>query len=267
MAEIELSIGNPFVTKVLRPERSSSLFARVYTRLSVDKLDPGKVAPLFTRIDGDHKLFGAFTFNAGGSASFFPDFYNLDNFDHLTLSADFITKKGHLTKIESDGVHTKTMNLEASAVAGNDYYHLVTFGMDSDDLLMDAPAQIQLPPIFYTTEEERTRYTKWIEDSVHVNSVLEFPEGDGSYFVQILVLPKGKSTDGLAIERSFVEKMLESSVSFEGKTLTCKKVDIPTPDKSDFSICILTFRIEGGVKGTFCFLMAQDPAKPAFLQK
>lgn len=254
-----MSIQNPFRTKVLRPDRKSTLFKRVYNRLSEKKLDPGKVIPLFTYINDNHKLFGAITLNLGGSVSFFPDFYHLSNFDHLTLSKDFMKKKGHTTPTDS---RNEKINIEATALAGNDYYHLITFGMDSDDLLMDSPSEIQIPHVSYTTKEEKEKYTKWIEGSAHGYSVLKFPEGDGSYFVQVLILPKGRPTTELAVERSFVENILECPISLESKTITAQKIDIPTPDKSDFSICILTFRVENRVRGTFSFMMAQDPLKP-----
>jgi hypothetical protein len=256
MAEIQVSIENPFVTKNPRPERRSGLFSRAYRQLTEARLNPGQIVALFTRIHGDYKLFGVLTLNGGGSVSFFPDFYRLDNFDHLTLSRDFIAKQGHLTKVETDGSHTKTVLLKASALAGTDYHHLITFGMNTDDLLMDAPREIPLPPISYTSEEERQKYIRWIEGSGKGHAVLDFPEGEGAYFVQVLVLPKGKSSTGLAVERGAVEQLVDPAISLEGKTISSLKIDIPTPDNSDFSICILTFRVEGGVRGGFGLIMA-----------
>jgi len=69
------------------------------SRLSEEKKNHGKTIPIFAVIENDYKIFGAFTLNSGGSVSFFPDFHNLDNFDHLTLNGNFIEKKGHLTKV------------------------------------------------------------------------------------------------------------------------------------------------------------------------
>lgn len=258
MPKIELSVENPFVTKNSRPSRKSSLFARVYARLIVNKLNPGKIIPIFTFIKEDYKSFGAFTLNGGGSFSFFPDFYNLDNFDHLTLNTDFIHKKCHLTKIGLDGKHEKILNLEVSPLVGNNYYHLITFGMDTDDLLMDALPSLQIPDISYSTEEERLKYLGWITDSAYRQCTLNFPNGNGSFFIQILILQKGISVDKLAVERTFIEKLLITPTSLEGKKLMCIKIEIQTPEKSDFSICIITFRIDVKVRGSFAFFMAQD---------
>lgn len=260
--EIKMVIDNPFSTKVTRLERKSTVFKRAYYQLTEKKLNPGKLVPIFTHIGGEYKMFGVLTLNTGGSVSFFPDFYNLDNFHHLTLSIDFINKKCHLTKVESTGLHTKTVYLETSPLIGNKYYHLITFGMDSDDLLMDSPSKIEIPTITYITEEEGQKYNNWINESAHGTSTLDFPDEPGSYFAQIFIIPKGESKEGLAIERTFVEKILVSELSFEGKTFNCKVIEIPTPDKCDFTICILTFKVDVGVKGTFGFMMAQDTANP-----
>ena len=233
--EIELTIDSPFVTANLRPDRKSNLFKRAYARLAIEKKNPGMVNPIFSLIDNDYKIFGAFTLNGGGSVSFFPDFYKLDNFDHLTLNKDFIQKKGHLTMVESSGKHIKFVNLEASRLEGGNYYHLITFGMENTDLLMDASPQIELPPISYATEQERMKYHAWIDGSVQGGvCILEFPEGDGAFFVQILILPKGESNKGLAVVRGFVENLLAIPKSLEGRAFICKKIDIPTPEKSDF---------------------------------
>ena len=257
MANIELTIHNPFATKSLRSERDSTAFTRAYAQLTLAKKSPGKIIPIFAYLEGDYRIFGILTLNIGGSVSFFPDFYKLDNFDHLTLNANFIQKKGHFTKVEESGARPRLFNFEGSPLTGNDYYHLITFGMDNGDLLMDAPSEIELPKISYSTEEERLEYTKLIENSAHGHSILEFPDEEGAYFVQILVLPKEKSIDGLAVERTFIEKLLVSQTSLERQIYNCKKIEIPTPEKSDFSICILTLRVPGKVKGSFGFMMAQ----------
>jgi hypothetical protein len=237
------------------------VFARIFNRLALEKRNPGKVVPIFMRTNDDYKIFGAFTLNTGGSVSFFPDFYQLDNFDHLTLNKDFIQKKGHLTKTESNGKRQKPINLEASLM-GNGYYHLITFAMIDDDLLMDAPTEVELPAISYTTEEERLKYYDWIENSAHGQCTLEFPGESGFYCVQILVSPKGKSVEGLAVGGSMVEKVLSESVSLKDQIFISRKIEIPTSQESDFSILILTFKVPYEPKEPFVFLMAQDPGKP-----
>lgn len=200
--------------------------------------------------------------NSGGSVSFFPDFYHLDNFDHLTLNKDFINGKGHFTLTSGDGEHTKTIGFQTSPLAGSNYYHLVTFGMDTDDLLMDLLPEIKLPGISYNTENERVKYMQWIQESVDRKYTLDFPDHIGSYFVQILVLPKGRPTERLAVERTYVEKLINNAQSFEGETFDCRLTELQTPAASDFTIYILSFRVNNSVAGSFGFLLAQDPTKP-----
>lgn len=100
MGKVEVMLKSSLVTKNLRLDRKPTVFTRSILKLSEDKRHPGKIIRVYAHINDDYKVFGAFTINTGGSVSFFPDFYNFDNFDHLTLSKDFIKNKGHLTKVE-----------------------------------------------------------------------------------------------------------------------------------------------------------------------
>jgi hypothetical protein len=262
MKKMELTINNPYATKILREDRKPTVFKRAMARLSDQGLNPGKIIPIFTYINGNYKIFGILTLNIGGSVSFFPDFYQLDNFDHLTLSTNFIEKKGHLTKVAINGKHRKSLHLEASEML-NGNYCLITFAMVDDDLLMDAPPQIEYTEIHYNNEEEGEKYNTWINESVSSgHCILTFPEGDGSYCVQVLILPKGRTTEGLAVNRDPIEKFLLSPISLEEKVFIVKKIEIPTSERSDFSICMLTFKVPYELKGPFGFMMAQNPAKP-----
>lgn len=262
MQEIELTIINPFASGIFRPERVSTVFVRAYAQLTTRKKNPGQIIPVFTRIENDYQMFGIVTLNTGGSVSFFPDFYNLDNFDHLTINADFTRKKGHFTKVEKTGTHEKFHNFEAAPLVGNDYRHLITFGMNDGNLLMDSPPEIKLPKITYDSEEERLVYISSIENSVLGGPcLLEFPDEAGAYFIQILIVPKGGSRDETAIERTFIEKLLVQNASLEGQIHNCNKIDIPTPEKCGFTICIITLKVPGQVRGSFAFLMAQDSTK------
>lgn len=256
MPEIRISITNPVVTENPREDRVSSLSKRVFAQLAVRKRNPGKVVPIFVRIDADHKMFGALTLNSGGPVSFFPDFHNLDNFDHLTLSTDFISKGGHLTVVKSDGDHSKFFNIEASLMVNGDY-HLITFGMTNGDLLMDVPQQFEIPPVSYATEEEREKYEAWIVASAHGAATLEFPAEEGSYCIQIQVIAKGTATDGMAVEGKVIEKLIAPGMSLEGRLLNTKVTEIPIEDKCDFTIRILTCRIDHQLSAPFAFFMGQ----------
>ncbi len=89
-----MSITNPYVSKRLRGDRKPTVFTRAFERLWKEGKDPGCLIPIFLRMEDDYRVFGVFSLNSGGSVSFFPDFYKLDNFHHLTLNKDFIKKKG-----------------------------------------------------------------------------------------------------------------------------------------------------------------------------
>lgn len=263
MEPLIITITNMNPSSHARENRNTTVFNRVYSQLTERKMNPGKVIPLIIKINNDNRIFGAITLNSGGSVSFFPDFHRFQGFDHLTLNSDFIFKKGHATRIEQDGTRPKEIFFVASPLSNSPYYHLITFGMDDDTFLMNSPGFIKLPPIFCSTASEKNMYDDWAKQSCAGQAILEFPDEEGAYFIQVLILPKNSSTSGLAVVRSFVEKMTPpGSVSCE-ETFNCKKIDIPTPDKCDFSICVLCFRLRCGVNGTFSFLMSQDPDKPS----
>lgn len=261
MGKIELSITNPFATKSLRVDRKPTVFNRALAKLSSDGMNPGKIIPIFIYIDDEYKMFGIITLNTGGTVSFFPDFYNLDNFDHLTLGANFIEKKGYLTKVKSNTKHSKYLHLEASPLTGG-YYHLITFAMEGGDLLMDAPPQIELPVIEYNSETKMEKFNAWINDSISAGHCkLKFPNANGFYCIQMLVLPKGASTAFCQVNTSHLEMFLSSPSAFE-KEIISQQVIIPTPEKSDFSICILTFKVDKKLNAPFGFSMSQDSIKP-----
>jgi hypothetical protein len=135
--------------------------------------------------------------------------------------------------------------------------------MVDDDLLMDSPPEIEYAEIYYKNEAEKEKYNNWINESVTAgHCILEFPDEGGSYCIQILVLPKGTTTDRLAVDRSSVEKLFLHPISLENVIFNVKKIEIPTSSNSDFSICILAFKVPYQLKGPFGFLMAQNPAKP-----
>ncbi len=262
MGKLELTLENLLITKNIRPDRQTTIYIRTLSRLADEKKNPGTIIPLFVDMEGDYKILGALTLNSGGSVSFFPDFYSLDNFDHITLNANFIEKKGHLTKIGTSGDRKKPMHVEASQLIDGSYYHLVTFVMNDGELLMDAPPVMQAPDIEYSTEEEKHLFTSWLEVALsNANCVLEFPAKKGFYAIQILILPKGSDPEKLAVHRDSIEIALEHSVSFENQNFICKKMEIPTSERSDFSICIVMFRVPHELKAA-AFFMAQDPNRP-----
>jgi hypothetical protein len=263
MKKLQMGITNPYVSKRLRADRKPTVFTRAFERLWKEGKDPGLLIPIFLRMEDDYKVFGVFSLNSGGSVSFFPDFYKLDNFHHLTLNKDFIKKKGHLTKVEVTGKHKKSIHFEANVLHGSSFYHLITFVMKDGDLLMDATEQIECADIHYQTEQQRQLYNTWIKRSVAKgHCILSFPDGNGSYAIQILIRAKAKSVHGLSVNRDPLEAALLDRRSLEKENFNVRIVTIDTPEKSDFTIVILTLRIPYELKTEFAFYLAQNPEKP-----
>ncbi|MEY3304240.1 MAG: hypothetical protein ACK5RE_08920 [Pseudanabaena sp.] len=261
MGKVEITLQSSLVTKHPRKDREPTVFRRSILKLSENKLHPGKVIRVYVHIDDDYKVFGVFTINTGGSISFFPDFYNLDNFDHLTLSKDFIKNKGHLTKIKPNGKHKKAYHFEANKLLTGGY-HLITFAMNDGDLLMDSLPEVNYPDIEFDNENE-TEFLTLLEDALcHAPMMLSFPEEDGFYCIQILVLPKEKSINDVGV---FLE--LKSIFTLKNpidKTINTKAIEIKTPQDFDFSLYIVCFKIQQDLESPFVFAMAQDPKKPPF---
>jgi hypothetical protein len=267
MGKLEISIENPYVTTTPRADRESTVFVRAFERLWKEGKDPGILIPAFVLIEHDYKMFGIFSLNSGGSVSFFPDFYKLDNFHHLTLNRNFIEKKGHATKVEVDGKHKKTIHFEASALQGGSFYHLITFVMKDGDLLMDAPSHIECPDIHYQTEEQRHLYNEWLDRPVTAGHLtLDFPNEEGAHAVQVLILPKTEKTEGLAVHRDPLEAALLNRTSLEKEIFNARKTVIDTHERSDFTITILTMRVPHELKAEFAFYMAQNPEKPIHVE-
>ncbi|MFH1566199.1 MAG: hypothetical protein ABIB98_03320 [bacterium] len=259
MGKVEITLESSLVTKTPRKERVPTVFRRSVLKLSEDKLHPGKIIRVYIHIDNDYKVFGAFTINTGGSISFFPDFYNLDNFDHLTLNKDFIKNKAHLTKVEPCGKHKKAYHLEANKLPSGDY-HLITFAMKDGDLLMDSLPEVHYPDIEFENEHE-AEFLTLLEDAIrHDPLMMDFPEEDGFYCVQILIVPKGRAINDVSIALGFEEIfLLEKPIS---KIINARKIEIKTPSDFDFSICIICFKLQQELKIPFGMAMTQHPGKP-----
>lgn len=252
MGKVEIKLKSSLVSKNPRKDRQPTVFKRSIAKLAEDKQHPGKIIRLYVHINDDYKLFGAFTLNTGGSVSFFPDFFNLDAFDHLTLNKDFITKKAHLTKIEDDGRHKKAFEVEVSKLPTGDY-HLVTFGMSDGDLLMDSLAEVKYPDIEYDNEHEE-EFLSLLKDAIHTDALmLDFPNTEGAFFIQILIIPKGKSLEAVSIETGF-DKFFHLKNPIP-KTIHAKKLILETTLKSDFSICFLCFKLEEKLDSSFSFCL------------
>lgn len=259
MGKVEIILRSSFVTKNPRKERVPTVFWRSILKLSEDKLHPGKVVRLYVHLENDYKVFGIFTINTGGSISFFPDFYNLDNFDHLTLSKDFVNNKAHLTKVEPSGKHKKAYYFATNKLPTGDY-HLVTFAMRDGDLLMDSLSEVVYPDIEFENANEE-EFLALLKDAINTDALmLDFPEGEGSYFIQILIVPKGRLIDDISIALGFEDFF--SLTKPINNIVNAKRIAIETPSNFDFSLCILCFKINQELKIPFGFVMAQDPNNP-----
>ena len=257
MGKVQIKINNSLKSKnPAREDRKPTVYGRAIRKLTADGRHPGKLVQLYAEFNGDYKIFGIITLNTGGSISFFPDFYNLDNFDHLTLNKDFIRKKGHLTVVTDEGGRKKLFDFEADKLDTGDY-HLITFVMKDGDLLMDSLTEIEFPEIEYK-DEERDSFLVLLQNALHnVPYMITFPEEEGAYCIQILIVPKGKDIDKVSINTTPVEKMLLSSEPL-ANILMSKRLEIKTSESSDFSLCIFSFKVNNELSAPMGFLMTQS---------
>ena len=260
MGTVEITLQSSLVTKSSREDRKPTVYKRSIRKLLEDKKHPGKVLRVYVHINDDYKVFGIFTINTGGSISFFPDFYKFDNFDHLTLNKNFIKNKCHLTRVEPTGKHKKAYYFEANKLPTDDY-HLITFMMIDGDLLMDSLPEIHYPDIEFENEYEKD-FLALLKDAIHTDPyMLDFPEEEGFYCIQVLIMPKGSDINKISIWTSIVEDFLSLPQPLE-KIISAKKIEIKTPPEFDFSLCIITFKVNQKLKIPFALAMAQDPNKP-----
>ncbi|MEO8760893.1 MAG: hypothetical protein ABI388_06565 [Bacteroidia bacterium] len=258
MPTVEITLKSSVVTKNLRKDREPTVFKRSVRKLTEDKKHPGKIIRVYVKIDNDVKVFGVFTINTGGSISFFPDFYNLDNFDHLTLSQDFIKHNGHLTFVTNEGKHKKYLHLEINKLPTGDF-HLMTFAMKDGNLLMDCLPEIHYPEIEYEKDNEN-EFLALLKDAFHNDPImLEFPEEKGFYYIQLQIIPKGKNPNEVSIALGF-EKIFKLQEPLD-KIINATKIEIPTPAHYDYSVCIICFKILQELKTEFAFGMNQDSSK------
>jgi len=261
MGKVNITLKSFFVTRSPRKNRKPTVYKRSIRKLLEDKKHPGKILRVYIHIDQDYKTFGVFTINTGGSISFFPDFYKLNNFDHFTVGKDF---GGHLTTIGSTGKHKKAYFFEAELLPTRDY-HLVTFMMKDGDMLMDSLPEVQYPDIEFEDGSVED-FLALLKDAIHTDPyMLDFPEGDGFYCVQVLIVAKEKDINDISILTSIIESSLSLPKPLE-KIIQARKLIIETPKDFDFSICLIAFKVNQKIKTSFAFFMSQDP-KHKYLNK
>lgn len=258
MSKVEVTLQSTLTTKFPRENRKPTVYNRTIKKLSEDKRHPGKILRVYVKIKDDYKVFGAFTINTGGSISFFPDFYNLDNFDHLTITKDFLKNKGHLTKVEPMSKNKKVSFFEANKLKTNDY-HLITFMMSDGDLLMDSLPEVKFSDIEFEKESE-DEFLALLKDALHTDAyMLDFPDEEGFYCIQIQIVPKTKKIDQVSIFSSIVQDFLSLKKPLED-IIQARKTKIDTTNKFDFSLCIICFKVNQKLKAPFAFAMAQHPS-------
>lgn len=257
MGRAGITLKSFYVTKNPREDRKPTVYERSIIKLSEDKKHPGKILRVYAHINDDYKTFGIFTINTGGSISFFPDFFKFDNFDHLTIN-NFIKGKGHASNIEPSGKHKKVFFFEANKLSTGDS-HLITFAMKDGDLLMDSLTEVRYPDIEFENESEED-FLALLKDAIHTDAyMLDFPDEDGFYCIQIQVIPKGKEIGKVSIEISIIKDFLLSPKPLE-TVIQAIKQEIETPENFDFSLCIITFKVNQELKAPFAFALAQDPS-------
>lgn len=256
MGKVAITLQSSLVTKIPRENRKPTIYRRTLKKLIENKKHPGRIFRIYAHINDDFKTFGAITFNTGGSISFFPDFYKLDNFDHLTLNKDFINKKGHLTKVEIGKKNKKTLYFEANKLPTGDF-HIITFAMTDGDMLMDSLPEVGYPELEFDGDGDK--FLELLKDSINTGAyMLDFPEEDGFYCIQIQAIPKGKDINTVSIESNIVKSFLSLPKPLE-EIIQAKKLEIDTPEDFDFSLCVIAFRVNQEIKTPFGFVMAQDP--------
>jgi len=257
MGKVEITLQSSLITKQPRVDRKPTVYKRSIRKLSEDKKHPGKIFRVYVHINQDYKTFGVFTLNTGGSISFFPDFYKLDNFDHLTVGKDFIKNKGHLSKVAPTGKHKKAYFFEPNKLPTGDY-HLITFMLQDGDLLMDSLPEVRYPDIEFENESEE-EFLALLKDAIHTDAyMLDFPEEAGFYCIQIQIIPKGRDINKVSIWTSIVEDFLSLPKPLE-KIIQARKLEIETPENFDSYLCVIAFKVNQELKTPFAFAMAQDP--------
>ena len=257
MGKVEITLKSSLVTKSPRENRKPTVYKRSIRKLSEDKKHPGKIFRIYAHINQDYKTFGALTFNTGGSISFFPDIYKLDNFDHLTIGKDFLKDKVHLTKVEPTSKHKKAYFFEANDLS-NGCYHIITFMMRDGDLLMDSLPEVHYPDIEFESEAEE-EFLKLLKDAIHTDAyMLDFPDEKGFYCTQMQIIPKGKDINSVSIWKNIVEDFTSLQKPLED-IIQAKKLEVEMPAKFDFSLCLIMFRVNQELNAPFALALAQDP--------
>lgn len=245
MNTLQMSVNNNLVSaSPPREDHKPTIYKRILGHLIDKNLHPGKIFPLYALIKGNYHVLGAFTFNTGGTISFFPDVFGDLPFDHVTIAKDFEKNGGHLTTVKGSSNHSKVMEFDMEKLEDGDY-HVMTFMMKDGSVLMDLPQKIELPNIS-VEEYEVEKFIGILQEATsNQTSIIDFPiDSKGIYCVQITLQTKRKPEREIKI---YTKPLLDflSIPSGIDEIIFARKIELYDGRFSPLSFYVSCFRVDG----------------------
>jgi len=228
-----------------REDHKPTIYTRILNHLISNRLHPGKIYPVYALLNKNFYVFGAFTFNTGGTISFFPDLYGDLPFDHITVAKDFMKKGGHLTTIGASAKHSKLLEFDLEKLE-NDDYHVATFMMKDGSMMMDLFEKIDLPNMTLDEKETNKNISILQEATSNQVSIIDFPDNPGIFCIQVTLQVARRKEDKIQIYTKPIADFLETTRDLS-KPIMAKKLEIYDGKFSDHSFYISAFRVEGNI--------------------
>jgi len=234
-----------------RPGMSSNIYAKTIdhlirrTKPGGPVVDPGSIQLVYLKFKENYRVFGAFTLNTSGNISFFPDFLNLESFDHITIKKNFL-EGGHLTKITPSGKHKQPYQIATDHITEG-IFHVATFGFIDDRFIRDLPNEIHLPMINISEEQSKECMDILHSSLVSQHGILSFLETEGIFCVQMLITPKDIAWESIPTYLPPLTQFI-SDIQDLDKPVPALKLAIPVQNDCPFSIYLVAFCTKGKLK-------------------
>lgn len=250
MKALKLIVENGFVeTRSTSKDLGIRVFGRVFNKVLTSGGPIGKVHPIYLKIGDTPKLFGVLTLNNGGSYSFFPEFPEGLQFDHITFVRDLKKGNHHCTNIASDG-NEKVLPIFAEEITSG-MYHGASFEIGKTNFLKDAPRQVIYPEV-KSEHLDQIRESFLTVGKFEGSSIIDLGTVAGKIYIQFFLIPKGTDYTKLTAYPHFLKRD-NADFHIEEGTFLSNSV-IPHEYQDDYALGIVAFSTQQDPKDSLKIL-------------
>jgi hypothetical protein len=222
-------------------ELGITVYNRVFSKLVNEKQSLGKVCPIYLKVGKVYKVLGIFTLNKSGSYSFFPEFTDSLQFDHITFVKD-VTGGHHYTGVTPEG-RQKVLPIFAEHLT-NGVYSVASFMISDIGLLKNAPREV-IYPLVDTERLQQIKDAFFTAGKQEGSTIFELKDTEGTVCIQLFLIPSSVDYKSMMIYTGPYKKFQTDFNIENGVELNLSNLVIPHEYQNDYMLGAVAFVYPG----------------------